>query len=112
MNATAFNTYSDATLKDEVTDVDLSPVFRAVNVKSYVRSDKPSLGRRVGFLAQDIQKACSDNDLPSSFNQEMQQEDGTTLLGLDYTRLCCVLWSEVQQLESRLQAIEQAIENA
>ena len=29
MNATAFNTYSNATLKAEVTDVDLSPAFDA-----------------------------------------------------------------------------------
>ena len=59
MNATAFNTYPDATLKTNVADVDLSGVFDAVAVKAYARTDKPELGRRVGFLAQGVRGACS-----------------------------------------------------
>ena len=42
----------------------------------------------------------------------MQQDDDTTLLGLDYSRLVTALWSKVKQLEARLQAIELAIQNA
>ena len=118
--ATAFTLTSDQSIKDDVKDIDLTPVFDAVECKSYNRSDKPELGKRVGFIAQDIQKACTDNDLPNTSNQEIQQEDGTTLLGLDYNRLggtvlrsvCKRQQAALAALEARLRAIEQAIENA
>ena len=75
-------------------------------MKSYLRNDKPELGERVGFIAQDIQKACSDNDLPNTFNNDIEQEDGTSILGLDYSRLVTVLWSKVKQLEQRIAVLE------
>ena len=80
--------------------------FGLVDIKSYLRTDKPEWDRRVGFIAQDIQKACNDNNLPNTFNQEIQQEDDTTLLGLDYSRLVTVLWSKVKQLEQRIAVLE------
>ena len=57
-------------------------------------------------ISLDIQKACADNNLPNTFNQEIQQEDDTTLLGLDYSRLVTVLWSKVKQLEQRIAVLE------
>ena len=110
--AVSFNATSDQSVKDDVKDIDLTPIFDNCNVKSYNRTDKPELGKRVGFIAQDIQKACTDNNLPNTFNQEIQQDDETTLLGLDYSRLVTVLWSKCKQLEARLSAIELAIQNA
>jgi hypothetical protein len=100
--ATAFTTTSDESVKDDVTDIDLTPIFDNCNVKSYVRNDKPDWDRRVGFLAQDIQKACTDNDLPNTFNSPSTNENGDELLGLDYSRLVCVLWSKVKQLEKKI----------
>jgi hypothetical protein len=105
-SANSFITTSDETVKDDVKDVDLSPIFDSCNVKSYNRTDKPELGRRVGFIAQDIQKACNDNNLPNTFNNEIKQDDGTTLLGLDYSRLVTALWSKVKQLEQRIAVLE------
>ena len=70
------------------------------------------MGRRVGFIAQHVQKVCMDYDLPNTFNADIQQEDGSAILGLDYSRLCCVLWSKCKQLETRLRTIELAIESA
>ena len=93
-------------------DVDLSGVFDAVAVKSYDRTDKPELGRRVGFLAQDVERGCIDAGVPDTFTSSFRQEDGSSLMTLDYSRLCCVLWSKCKQLETRLRAIEVAIENA
>ena len=98
----------------------VTPIFDNCDVKSHLRIDKPELGESVGFIAQDIQKACADNDLPNTFNNYMQQDDDTTLLGLDYGRLgATVLWSVCKRqhaalaaLEARLRAMEQAIENA
>ena len=84
----------------------MTPIFDNCNVKSYNRTDKPESGKRIGFIAQDIQKACTDNNLPNTFNNEIKQEDDTTLLGLDYSRLVTVLWSKVKQLEQRIAVLE------
>ena len=104
--ATAFTTTSDESVKDDVTDIDLTPIFDNCDVKSYVRNDKQDWDRRVGFIAQDIQKACTDNDLPNTFNCPSTNENGDELLGLDYSRLVCVLWSKVKQLEQRLSVLK------
>ena len=112
MHATAFNTYSDAVLKTDVANVDLSPVFDTVNAMSYMRSDKPGLGRRVGFFAQDVRGACSSAGVPDTFTSEIEQEYGGKLLAMDYARMVCVAFSKIKRLEARRQAIEQAIENA
>ena len=107
-----FTSTSDQSVKSDVKDIDLSAIFDAVDCKSYVRTDKPDLDKRVGFIAQDIQKACTDNNLPNTFNADIPQDDGSTILGLDYSRLVTVLWSKCKQLEARLSAIELAIQNA
>ena len=83
--AAGFVSTSDQSVKDDVKDIDLTPIFGNCNVKSYNRTDKPESGKRIGFIAQDIQKACTDNNLPNAFNNEIKQEDDTTLLGLDCT---------------------------
>ena len=105
-------TTSDERVKDDIADVDLSPVFDAVAVKSYTRTDKPELGRRVSFFSGDVQGACVNAGVPDTFTSSMEQEHGSSLLALDYGRLCCLLWSKVKQLEGRLRTIEPAIENA
>ena len=107
MHATAFNTYSDAVLKGEITDVDLGPVFDAINVKAYARTDKPELGRRVGFMARDVQKRLQQRGSPRHLQQLDPARGRQLTLGLDYSRLCCVLWSKVKQLEARLAVLEQ-----
>ena len=53
-----------------------------------------------------MQEACTDNNLPNTCNQEMQQDDDTTLLGLHYSRSVCVLWSKVKQSEQRIAVSE------
>jgi len=112
VSGVSFTTTSDESVKEDVQDVDLSPVFDAVSCKSYHRTDKPELGRRVGFLSQDVARACASAGAPDTFTADIQQEDGTTILGLDYARLGVCTWSKVKQLEARLRAIEIAIESA
>ena len=120
VSAVSFVTTSDQSVKTDVQDTDLTPLFDAVDCKSYLRTDRPELvDRRVGFIAQHVQKACLDHGLPNTFNADIQQEDGTTILGLDYSRLVTVLWSTCKRqqaalaaLEARLRAIEIAIESA
>ena len=103
-------------MKTGIADIDMSKVFDAINVKTYTRTDRPELGQRAGFLAQDVRRACTDNGLPDTFTMSVaQSEDNyevgtpgetTTLLRLDYSRLVTALWSKVKQLEARLQALE------
>jgi hypothetical protein len=105
----SFTSTSDQSVKDDVQDINLTPVFDNCNVKSYNRIDKPELGKRIGFIAQDIEKACEDNNLPNTFTRVINpadEEGNDELLGLDYSRLVCVLWSKVKQLEMRLAVLE------
>ena len=102
---TAFTTTSDQSVKGDVQDIDLSVLFDATNVKSYVRTDKPDWPRRIGFIAQHVQSACVTAGVPDTFTHDASQDD-MTLLGLDYSRMCCILWSKVKQLEARLVALE------
>ena len=81
-------------------------MFDAVSCKSYRRTDKPELGRRCGFIAQDVQSACVSAGVPDTFTQDIPQDDGTTLLGLDYARLVCAAFSKIKQLEARIATLE------
>ena len=61
---------------------------------------------RLGFIAQDVQNALSAH-LPNVTNVVSTRPVGDEqLLALDYSRLTCILWSKVKQLESRLAALE------
>ena len=107
-----FASTSDQSVKEDVQDVDLSPVFDAVSCKSYSRIDQPAWPRRCGFISQHVAAAAAAAGVPDTFTSLQEQEDGSTIMGLDYSRLCCVLWSKCKQLEARLRAIEIAIESA
>jgi hypothetical protein len=106
-----FSSTSDQSVKAEILTQDLSPLFDAVDAKTYVRTDKPELGRRCGFISQDVQSACASTGLPDTFTHEIPQDEDA-ILGLDYGRLVAVLWSKCKQLETRLRTIELAIESA
>ena len=116
LSALSYTTTSDERVKGDVQAVDLSPIFDAVECKSYDRIDKPSLGRRCGFIAQHLRSAANAAGLPDTYTAPLT---GTDLLGLDYGRLTTVLWSVCKRqqaalaaLEARLRTIEIAIESA
>ena len=72
----------------------------AVDVKTYNRLDVP--GPRIGFIAQDLQRA-----LPAEFANIMGMQYGDQpLLALSYDRLVCVLWGAVKALTARVDALE------
>ena len=55
--ASAYNYFSDASLKQDVESVDESAcvtLLEAVTPKTYVRNDLNDEGRRIGFIAQDL----------------------------------------------------------
>ena len=100
--AGSLTSISNESVKTGIMDIDVSKIFDEVKVKTYTRTDKPELGERVGFISQDIQKACIDNNIPDSFTTI----DDNNLLGLDYSKLVTVLWSKVKQLEQRIAVLE------
>ena len=106
--SSGFSSTSDRNVKEQVQDVNLSHLVDAVDCKSHIRNDKPEWGRRLGFISQDVKEACINLGIPDTFSHEMDEG----LLGLDYSRLVVPLWSKCKQLETRLQAIELAIQNA
>ena len=63
VSASAFNSSSDARLKDNVSDATVAEatnILDSVNVKTYNRNDRNNEAR-VGFIAQDLQAACTRN---------------------------------------------------
>ena len=89
--------------------------MNAVNAKSYTRNDRNNEAR-VGFIAQDLQEACTGNfahivgkiqsDKDSDGNDlETEQE----LLTLDYSRLCVVLWGALQHTNKRVAELEHTV---
>ena len=76
-------------------------VFDVVEAKCYSRIDKGG-ERRVGFIAQDIEEAVLNANLPNTFTST--QHDG--MLGLDYSRLVTVLRSKLKQVEARRMVLE------
>ena len=84
---------SDAQIKENIEPAsleELQAIFDSVEVKQYNRIDIP--GDRVGFIAQDIQRAISvDSKLQNIVNPIYS--DKAPILGLDYARLgSVVLW--------------------
>ena len=58
------------------------------------------------FVLKSDYKLNGSERIHLSVNNEVKQDDDTTLLGLDYSRLVTVLWSKVKQLEQRIAVLE------
>ena len=99
---------SDTKLKYQVTDISAKAAWAIgdqVRPKSYVRNDLENQPR-VGFIAQDLQKACT---VPfACIVGEAEQDDGETLLTVDYARLNTILFRCAQDLSNKLKVLETA----
>jgi hypothetical protein len=101
---------SDENIKSQFQDpsANLLEVFDGAEVKSYLRDD--THGRRVGFIAQNIQAHLSE-EIKNVVYQDYSRDQ--PLLALDYSRLVCVLWcqakhsqKQLQELTARIQVLE------
>ena len=104
---------SDKSIKQsiELANLDeLQQIFDRVEVKQYHRIDIP--GDRVGFIAQDVQAAISED---SKFQNIVNPiySDKPPLLGLDYARLTTILWGVckkkqmmIEDLAARVKLLE------
>ena len=91
---------SDKRLKDDIEDADIEKCVKLldqISVKTYRRNDFETNKTRIGFIANDWQDAIppefqnivSCNTTTGGIDGEDVKED---LLGLDYSRITCVLW--------------------
>ena len=100
-------TPSDARLKADVQtmpDQDCLNLLKAVEAKTYVRTDLPEDGRRAGFIAQDFQAAPP--TLGSNLVSEIDHGD-IKLKTLSYERIGSpILWTVCRSLLARVEALE------
>uniref|UniRef100_UPI004049C80D tail fiber domain-containing protein n=1 Tax=Flavobacterium sp. TaxID=239 RepID=UPI004049C80D len=103
---------SDASLKDNVEDVDLTDcmnMLENINVKTYTRNDMEEGNQRLGFIAQDVKAYLPDkfdNIIGSNNITDEHGENSKEIMTMDYTRMVCVLWKIVQNQNERIKALE------
>jgi hypothetical protein len=84
-----------------------------VQAKKYTRTDTGE--RRHGFIAQDLETACSDpffshivGEIPATDAEGEEIEGAAAIKTVDYSRLTALLWTTVRDLRNRVQALESA----
>ena len=108
VTATGYASTSDRSIKGEIKNASLDDcknIFDSVDVKTYVRKDIS--GNRIGFIAQDIQEHISpefDNIISTQYGGDKP------LLAVDYSRLVCVLWGVCKNQQTRIEALETAVQ--
>ena len=98
-NATAYNTSSDARLKDNIKDADSSgEKIDAIKVRQY---DWKSTGKHQnhGMIAQELQKI-----VPEAVSGDAESEE---MMGIDYSKLVPMLVKEIQSLRQRVAQLEE-----
>ena len=87
---------------DEAKCLDL---LKAVEPKTYIRSDLGPQQVRCGFVAQDLAEAISDAGLPF-MNVVSRSSADPQFLGVDYARTSAILWAVCRSQEARIIALE------
>ena len=111
-NSSMCNT-SDSRLKDDQQIANLSTmqtIFDSIEAKTYTRND---LGgqKRMGFIAQDIEAAMSGHESykfivgEGSF-QRNEDSEVEAIKTVDYSRMTCVLWGVVKNMQKRIDDLE------
>ena len=103
---------SDASLKDNVEDVDLTDctdLLENINVKTYTRNYIEEGNKRLGFIAQDVKAYLPDkfdNIIGSNISTDEQGENSKEIMTMDYARMVCVVWKIIQNQNERTKALE------
>ncbi len=103
MFCTSLTQTSDESIKENIENAslgELQSIFDAVDVKTYTRTDIP--GSRVGFVAQDVEAAISEESKLQNIVHPIYSNKAP-LLGLDYARLAStVLWGVCKQQQAAI----------
>ena len=114
--AGSISSNSDRSLKDNetpITAAEAGAIIDQVQAKKYTRNDTEE--HRHGFIAQDLEAACSDQffahivgSTPATDDEGEEIGGAAAIKTVDYSRLCALLWTTVRELRSRVQALENA----
>ena len=105
---------SDRALKDNETPITVAEagaIIDQVQAKKYTRNDTGE--DRHGFIAQDLEAACTGNfahivgSTPAT-DDEGEEIEGEAIKTVDYSRLVALLWTTVKDLRSRVLELENA----
>ena len=85
-----------------------------MEAKKYTRNDTGE--DRHGFIAQDLEAACSDpffahivGSTPATDDEGEEIAGAAAIKTVDYSRLVALLWTTVRDLRSRVQELENAL---
>ena len=113
--AGSFSSNSDRVLKDNETPITVREaglIIDTVEAKKYTRNDTGE--HRHGFIAQDLEAACTGNFAPIVGSNPATDDEGEDIEGaaaiktVDYSRLVALLWTTVRDLRSRVLELENA----
>ena len=112
-----FTSTSDKALKDNVETLkikDCTAILNAVDAMQYTRNDRNE--QRVGFIAQDLQSACTGHfeHIVGTTEHHTRDDQGETiekreLLTVDYSRLVTILWTCLKDTNRRMSQLENTI---
>ena len=114
--AGSFSSNSDRALKDNETPITVAEtglILDTVEAKKYTRNDTGE--HRHGFIAQDLEAACTGNfahivgSTPATDDEGEEIEGAAAIKTVDYSRLVALLWTTVRELRSRVQELENAL---
>ena len=111
--AGSFSSNSDRVLKDNETPITVAEaglIIDTVVAKKYTRNDTGE--HRHGFIAQDLEAACTGNfahivgSTPATDSEGEEIEGAAAIKTVDYSRLVAILWTTVRELRSSVQELE------
>ena len=111
--ADSFSSNSDRALKDNETPItvaEAAAILDAVEAKTYTRNDTGE--DRHGFIAQDLEAACTGNfahivgSTPATDTEGEEIEGAAAIKTVDYGRLVALLWTTVRDLRGRVRELE------
>ena len=114
--AGSFSSNSDRSLKDgemPITIREAGLIIDQVQAKKYTRNDTGE--DRHGFIAQDLDAACTGNfahivgSTPATDDEGEEIEGAAPIKTVDYSRLVALLWTTVRELRSRVLELENAL---
>ena len=100
--ANSWSTYSDATLKKDITPIE-NALEKVMSMKGVSYEYKSGGGRKVGFLAQDMQSVVPE------VVKSMQQEDNKDLLCISYDQLTSVLVEAVKAQQAQIEDLKSVV---
>ena len=113
--AGSFSSNSDRVLKDNETPITVREaglIIDTVEPKKYTRNDTGE--DRHGFIAQDLEAACTGNfahivgSTPATDDEGEEIEGAAAIKTVDYSRLVALLWTTVRDLRNRVRELENA----